>query len=280
MTKTNNEINYIIDLPQMIDDRGSLSWIEMQRHIPFDITSVDWISGMKEGEHIERCSSKQMVIVPLVGYFDIVLDGDSGTEKYTLNKVYSVLYLTDATSFTFENVSSDSVCLILSSNEKNALRSLKEMNISRNDEFEISSLKTIDDCLLMKLPVENCCPEKVVTINNGEDIPFCIKRIFYIYDIPQVAVRGMHAHKYCHEILVAVNGYFDVELNDGVNKRTVTLDGLNNGLYIPPGIWASQRKYSPDAVCLALASDKYDSDDYINEYSDFLKYRQDANRNI
>lgn len=276
MTEMNNEIGCMIDLPQMIDDRGSLSWLEMQRHIPFDITSVDWISGMKEGECIKKYSSRQTVIIPLFGYFDIVLYNDAGVGRYTLNKAYSVLYLSDATNFIIENISSGSVCLILSSNETHTNRSLEEKSRNQNVEFEISSLKTIDDCLLLNFPVENRHEKSVIAVNNGEDIPFWIKRIFYIYDIPQTAVRGMHAHKYCHEILIAVNGCFDVELNDGVNKRTVTLNNLNNGLYIPPGIWATERKYSSDAVCLVLASDKYDSDDYINEYSDFLKYRQDA----
>jgi hypothetical protein len=111
-------------------------------------------------------------------------------------------------------------------------------------------------------------------VNNNDNIPFEVKRIFYIYDIPGGEDRGAHAHKDCHQFLIAVSGSFEVEMDDGTNKRTVTLNRPYYGLHIPPGIWAAEKGFSSGAVCLVLASHKYDEKDYIRDYSNFLAYKQ------
>ena len=116
----------------------------------------------------------------------------------------------------------------------------------------------------------------ITPINGNNNIPFDIERVFYIYDIPSGEKRGKHAHKSCHEILVAASGSFKVELDDGVNKKTVLLNRPSFGLHIPPGIWATEKEYSAGAICLALTSEIYDTMDYINTYSEFKKYRQNG----
>jgi len=110
-------------------------------------------------------------------------------------------------------------------------------------------------------------------VNNNDNIPFEVKRVFYIYDIPGGEDRGAHAHKDCHQFLVAVSGSFEVEMDDGTNKRTVILNRPYYGLHIPPGIWAAEKGFSSGAVCLVLASHKYDEKDYIRDYRNFLKYK-------
>ena len=110
-------------------------------------------------------------------------------------------------------------------------------------------------------------------VENGKDVPFEIKRVFYLYDIPGGESRGAHAHKTCHQFLVAVSGCFEVTLDDGRNKRTVVLDRPFYGLHIPPGIWAAEQGFSSGSVCLVLASEKYDEGDYIRNYDEFIVYK-------
>jgi len=132
---------------------------------------------------------------------------------------------------------------------------------------------SIYDCSIIELPRLKNRAGNITVVNNNDNIPFEIKRVFYIYDIPGGEDRGAHAHKDCHQFLVAVSGSFEVEMDDGTNKRTVTLNRPYYGLHIPPGIWAAEKGFSSGAVCLVLASHKYDEKDYIRDYSNFLAYK-------
>lgn len=113
----------------------------------------------------------------------------------------------------------------------------------------------------------------ITAINNAEEIPFAVKRVFYLYDIPGGESRGAHAHKECHQFLIAASGAFEVLLDDGKTKRVVNLNRPTLGLHIQPGIWASEINFSSGAICLVLASHTYNESDYIREYRDFLKWR-------
>lgn len=107
---------------------------------------------------------------------------------------------------------------------------------------------------------------------NNESIPFDVKRVFYSYDIPGGESRGAHAHKECHQFLIAASGSFEVALDDGKNKRTVLLNRPFYGLHVPPGIWAAEQGFSSGAICLVLASHCYQAEDYIRKYEDYLKF--------
>lgn len=109
----------------------------------------------------------------------------------------------------------------------------------------------------------------ITPIDGQFDIPFQIQRVFYLYDIPGGEERGAHAHIECHQLLIAASGAFDIMLDDGKNKKMVTLNRPYMGLHIPPGIWAAEMGFSSGAICLVLASHKYNGDDYIREYSQF-----------
>lgn len=100
-------------------------------------------------------------------------------------------------------------------------------------------------------------------------IPFQMKRMYYLFDIPSDAYRGGHAHKEQLEFLIAVSGSFDVLLDDGKEKNKVTLNKPNKGLLIPNGIWRELENFSSGAVCLVLASDVFEEADYIRNYQDF-----------
>jgi len=128
------------------------------------------------------------------------------------------------------------------------------------------------DCSVIELPKISNRAGNITPVTNNESIPFDIKRVFYIYDIPGGEDRGAHAHKECHQFLIAASGSFEIELNDGHSKRTITLNRPYYGLHIPPGVWAAEKGFSSGAVCLVLTSHKYDEVDYIRDYDEFLKY--------
>jgi hypothetical protein len=129
---------------------------------------------------------------------------------------------------------------------------------------------SVFDCSIIELPRIQNRGGNITPTSNYEHIPFKISRIFYIYDIPGGEDRGAHAHKECHQFLVAASGSFEIELNDGKTKRTVLLNRPYYGLHIPPGIWAAEKGFSSGAICLVLASHKYENNDYIRDYEDFL----------
>lgn len=132
---------------------------------------------------------------------------------------------------------------------------------------------TIYDCSVIELPKIKNRAGNITPVHETINIPFEIARIFYLYDIPGGEDRGAHSHKECHQFLVAASGSFEIELFDGINKRTITLNRPYFGLHIPPGIWAAEKGFSSGAICLVLASHKYDEEDYIRDYIEFLKYK-------
>lgn len=108
-----------------------------------------------------------------------------------------------------------------------------------------------------------------LSVLEGNAVPFEMKRIYYLYDIPSGVRRGGHSHKDCQELLVALSGSFDVIVNDGTEQKTVMLNKPNLGLLIPNGIWRELENFSSGSVCLVLASDVFAEEDYIRDFEDF-----------
>jgi len=133
---------------------------------------------------------------------------------------------------------------------------------------------SVYDCSVIELPRIYSRKGNITPIHEYENIPFEIKRVFYIYDIPGGEDRGAHAHKECHQFLIPASGSFEIALDDGKNKRTVVLNRPYYGLHIPPGIWAAEQGFSSGAICLVLASHKYNEADYIRKYDEYLQYKQ------
>lgn len=128
-------------------------------------------------------------------------------------------------------------------------------------------------CSVIELPKITDRSGNITPIEAFKNIPFDIKRVFYSYDIPGGESRGAHAHKECHQFLIAASGSYEVLLDDGCNKRTVLLNRPFYGLHIPPGIWASEQGFSSGSICLVLASLPYQKEDYIRDYDEYLKYK-------
>ena len=115
-----------------------------------------------------------------------------------------------------------------------------------------------------------------LTVTEGlKDVPFEIRRVYWVYDVPSGQYRGGHAHKKCLEMLVAMSGSFHVTLDDGHTRETILLNHPYQGLLIETGIWRTLDDFSSGAVCMVLASEPFEEEDYIREYDDFLKYVED-----
>ena len=113
---------------------------------------------------------------------------------------------------------------------------------------------------------------KLIALEEGADIPFPIKRVYYIYDTLPGVERGFHAHRELEQILVCVSGSCEITVDDGRERETIPLGKPSEGLYIGPGIWREMRDFSPGAVLLVLASLPYDEHDYIRDYDEFIAY--------
>ena len=113
----------------------------------------------------------------------------------------------------------------------------------------------------------------ITIVQNDHDLPFNVRRIYYLYDVPSGSDRGGHAHKNLYQLVIAVSGSFDVILDDGSKKKIVQLNRPNYGLLVVPGIWRELVIFSSGAICLVLASQKYTEDDYIRDYSKFREMK-------
>ena len=130
---------------------------------------------------------------------------------------------------------------------------------------------SIKECKLIQLPKITDPRGNLTFIESTRHIPFDIKRVFYIYDVPTATDRGAHAHKTLHQFLICLSGSFDVSVDDGSNQSVIHLNRPWQGLHIPPMIWASEINFDPGSICLVLASDLYDESDYYRDYSIFLE---------
>lgn len=129
---------------------------------------------------------------------------------------------------------------------------------------------SLEDCKIIELPKISDPRGNLTFIEGGEHIPFDISRVYYLYDVPGGAERGGHAHKGLSQLIIAMSGSFDVVLDDGKNKKRIHLNRSYQGLYICPMIWRELDNFSSGSVCMVLASNKYDEDDYYRNYDKFL----------
>ena len=132
----------------------------------------------------------------------------------------------------------------------------------------------VDKCKLIDLPKIEDYRGNLTFLENSRHIPFDIKRVYYLYDVPGGALRAGHAHKALQQFLVAMSGSFDVTVGDGFHKIKFHLNRSYYGLYIPPMVWREMDNFSSGSVCLALASEYYNEGDYYRHYPDFIHARE------
>ena len=300
--------NRIICLPKISDVRGNLSIIEQFKHVPFEIKRVYWIydvpGGVDRGGHAYKESEE--FIVALSGSFDVELDNGEEKQTYQLNRSYNGLYVAKAMWRRMTNFSTNSLALVLASTDyspndyimdyqdfklwlkgqtmltdnvnNTSVPVINNVGI-RRDGVRIEGERkegfvSVFDSSLYELNKMHDVEGNLTFIYQNIHVPFEINRVFYSYDIPGGEERGGHAHKECHQFIIAASGSFEVVLDDGTNKRTVALNRPFWGLHVPPGIWSSEQGFSSGSICLVLASHGYDEDDYIRNYDEFLDYIQ------
>jgi hypothetical protein len=130
---------------------------------------------------------------------------------------------------------------------------------------------SIKDCTLIDLPRINDPRGNLTFIEGGRHVPFELKRVFYLYDVPGGALRAGHALKRCQQFIIAASGSFDVVLDDGYEKKRYQLNRSYYGLYLPPLVWREIDNFSSNSICVVLASEPFNEADYYREYGDFLK---------
>lgn len=290
--------NRIISLPKISDVRGNLSIIEQFSQVPFEIRRVYWIydvpGGFDRGGHAYKESEE--FIVALSGSFDVELDDGEQKQTYQLNRSYNGLYVGKAMWRRMTNFSTNSLALVLASTDYNPddyimdyqdfllwLKGQAMLTDNVNDTSAtvinsvrvpnaVSYARSVFDSSLYELNKMHDAEGNLTFIYQNIHVPFEINRVFYSYDIPGGEERGGHAHKECHQFIIAASGSFEVVLDDGTNKRTVALNRPFWGLHVPPGIWSSEQGFSSGSICLVLASHAYSEDDYIRNYDEFLEY--------
>ena len=131
----------------------------------------------------------------------------------------------------------------------------------------------LDHCRIIDLPKISDVRGNLTYVEGGSHIPFDIKRVYYLYDVPGGAERGGHAHKALQQLIIAMAGSFDVVLDDGKKKRRYHLNRSYLGVYVCPMMWRELDNFSSGSVCMVLASNRYDEDDYYRDYADFLRAR-------
>ena len=273
----------------MGDRRGNLSVVEQLNQVPFKIQRAFWIYDVPgdavRGGHAFR--ETEEFVVALSGSFDVVLHDGEKEQVFHLNRSYYGVYVPNMIWREMRNFSTNSLALVVASTpyaEEDYIMEfgqfVREKQIGVKP-FPFPSLDnpvlwhinrpSVYDCSVVDLPKYMFDEGNLTWVERNKNVPFDIQRVFYLYDIPGGEARGAHAHRQCHQFLIAASGAFEVVLDDGVNKRTVMLNRPFCGLHIPPGIWAAEQGFSSGSVCLVLASETYNESDYIRDYDEFLE---------
>lgn len=132
-------------------------------------------------------------------------------------------------------------------------------------------MSTVYDCSVIELNRIQSPSGNLTPVYGGIHVPFEIERVYYLYDIPGGEARGGHAHRELNQLIVAASGSFDVLLDDGVNRKVVSLNRPYFGLYLPKMIWRELMNFSSGGICLVLASQVYDESDYYRDYQEFVR---------
>lgn len=284
----------IIELPKFLDERGNLSFAQNNTHIPFEIKRTFWIydvpGGESRGGHAER--ENEEVIIAMSGSFDITVDDGNEKKTFTLNRSYYGLYIPKGIWRDMSNFSTNSLALEFGSIpydtrdyirdydefvtysktvKETTPREVKEIVIptTRNQKYNVF------DCTMVELDKHHSNRRGNLTVvENGKTLPFDVKRVYYLYDVPGGESRGSHAHRDLEQFIVAASGSFRVTLDDGNCKRSFILNRPYQGLYVKQGMWRDLDDFSSGAVCMVLASDVYIKEDYIRDYDEFIKFRK------
>ena len=137
---------------------------------------------------------------------------------------------------------------------------------------------TVFECSVIEMSKVHATTGNITVLENSVNVPFDVKRIYYLYDVPSGEERGGHAHYELEQYIVAASGSFDVILDDGVNRRRISLNRPNLALHIVPGLWRSLDNFSSGSICMVLASHVYNEADYLRNYVKYLKIKKNGSK--
>ena len=132
---------------------------------------------------------------------------------------------------------------------------------------------TVFDCSMISLPINHQANGNLTAVSNGIQVPFDVKRVYYLYDVPGGFSRGGHGHLELQQLILALSGSFDITVDDGKVKRTFHLSRPNMGLFMPSGLWRELDNFSSGSICFVLASIEYDEKDYFRDYDKFVAWK-------
>lgn len=283
----------IVELPKFLDVRGNLSFAQEFSHIPFKIRRVYWLydvpGGVARGGHAEK--NNEELIIALSGAFEITIDDGTKSKTFVLNRSYYGLYIPKGLWREIKEFSTNALALEFGSipfTQDDYIRDYGEFKAyikTNHPELTVAPLKERELLLNKKYSVFDCSMVELdrhhserkgnlTVVENGETLPFDVKRVYYLYDVPGGENRGSHAHKELSQLIIAASGSFTVTLDDGKCKRSFFLNRPYQGLYVKPGMWRDLEDFSSGAVCMVLASDVYKVEDYIRDYNSFIEFRK------
>lgn len=291
---------HLIEIPRNLDARGNLSFVQNNTtSVPFDIARTYWIYDVpadadRDGRALRHTAE---IIIPLAGAFDVALDDGLGNiRRYHLNRPYRGLYIPSMRWRVINNFTTNSVAFVLASTIYDANDYISEhkafmdevrksatdiacdtdTDTQKNESgnkapTDVHSTSSVDHCRLIDLPRNIHKHGSLTVVQNDLVTPMQIRRAFYIYDVPADTARGGHSHHHSQQMIIAVGGSFDVTLDDGVQRRTYTLNRPYRALYVTPGIWRTMDNFSSGSVCLVLTDTIYSEDDYVRDYDTFVE---------
>lgn len=287
----------IIELPKFLDARGNLSFAENYKQVPFEIKRTYWLydvpGGIARGGHAEI--NNEELIISMSGSFEILVDDGTKQKTFTLNRSYYGLYIpkglwreikefsTNALALEFGSISYDvndyirNYDAFLAYSKTVVANDMPQVEVPVVEQEHEGKydLFNVFDCSMIELDRHHSDRKGNLTVvENGKTLPFDVKRVYYLYDVPGGESRGAHAHKELSQLIISASGSFTVTLDDGKCKRSFFLNRPYQGLYVKPGMWRTLEDFSSGAVCMVLASDVYKASDYIRTYEEFIDFRK------
>lgn len=287
-----------LKIPKHEDSRGNLSFVEYGAGgmCPFEIERVYWIYDMPAGRvrHGRALRRTHELIVAMSGSFTVRLERPDGqVVDIFLDRSDRAAFVAAGTWREIVDISTNAVAMVLASGpfdaeeyiydhaqfkqwsaDESQEQSGKELlNTTFVDDLvEGHGISAVADCRFIDLPRELHANGSLTAVGNGSGVvPFDIRRVFYLYDVPAGADRGGHSHYEAREVIVALSGSFDVVVDDGHDVRRFTLNRPFRGLYIPRGLWRTLDNFSGGAVALVLTSERFSEADYVRSYNQFVE---------
>lgn len=252
----------LYNLPRIEDPRGNLSFIEHGRCCPFEIGRAGWYYDMPAGAALGHSAPAKEMIVAMSGSFDVDADG----EIFRLDRSDRGVVIEKGANVRLLNFSTNSVALALAAWPDAEAVTAPSHDLSHR-------MSDVAEAHIIALPRIANGKGSLTSACSGDDwLPFNLRRVFYLFDVPADAERGGHSHYEARELIVALSGSFDVVLSDGKHsERRFTLNRPYQGLYVPTGLWRTLDNFSGGAVCMVLTSEHFSEADYVREYDEFIR---------